>query len=298
MNISFRQIEVFLVVARTLSFSQAAVACHLSQPALSATIKRLEETLGVKLFERTTRQVALTDVGLEFQRLAEQLADNVAQAQFRIREYAAGKRGRLSIAAGPSIAAGFIPQVLKVFGPRYPDVEIRIHDELSDTCLDLVHAGKADIALTPAMRTDSDLVSVPLFKDYLVVLFPLTHPLAQKKTLRWSDLQAYPQVAVNNRSNLRQTLNEQYRELGAEFAPAYEVAQVATMLGLIHAGLGIGVLSESLVERASLDGLAHRKIHSRSAYRAICTTVLAGRAPTPVLAAFQALCKEMAAARV
>ncbi|MDP3175298.1 MAG: LysR family transcriptional regulator [Phenylobacterium sp.] len=297
MNITFRQIEVFLAVARSLSFSQAAVACHLSQPALSATIKRLEETLSVKLFERTTRQVSLTDVGLEFQRLAEHLSDSVLHTQVRIKEYAAGKRGRLSIAAGPSIAAGFIPQVLKVFGPQHPDVEIRIHDELSDTCLEMVRAGKADIALTPAMHTDSDLVSVPLFKDYLVVLFPLAHPLAQKKTVRWSDLQAYPQVAVNNRSNLRQTINEQYRALGADFAPAYEVAQVATMLGLIHAGLGVGVLSESLVERASLDGLAHRKLNSRSAYRRICTTVLAHRAPPPVLTAFLTLCKQVAAAR-
>lgn len=297
MQLTFRQIEIFLAVARTLSFSQAALHCHLSQPALSATVKKLEETLGVKLFERTTRQVSLTDVGREFESLAEQLADNVAQVQVRIREYAAGKRGRLTIAAGPSIAAGFIPEVLQRFAPQHPDVEIKIHDELSDICLDLVRAGKADVAITPAMRVEGDLVSTPLFKDYLVALCRLDHPLAKKRSLSWADLQAYPQVAVNNRSHLRQTLNEQYRGLGSEFVPAYEVAQVPTLLGLIHAGLGIGVLSESLVERASLEGLAHRKISSRSAYRSICSTVLATRAETPVLNAFMAMARQVASTR-
>lgn len=297
MQITFRQVEIFLALARTLSFSQAALQCHLSQPALSATVKKLEDTLGVKLFERTTRQVSLTDVGREFERLAEQLADNVAQAQVRIREYAAGKRGRLTIAAGPSIAAGFIPEVLQRFAPQHPDVEIKIHDELSDICIDMVRAGKAHVAITPAMRVEGDMVSTPLFKDYLVALFRLDHPLARKRSLSWSDLQAYPQVAVNNRSNLRQTLNEQYRALGSEFVPAYEVAQVPTLLGLIHAGLGVGVLSESLVERASLEGLAHRKINSRSAYRSICATVLTSRVATPVMVAFMTIAKQVAHGR-
>lgn len=295
MSINFRQIEVFLVVARTLSFSQAASICHLSQPALSATIKRLEETLGVRLFERTTRQVGLTEVGLEFHRMAEQIAEQVELAQTRIQQYANGKRGRLTIAAGPSIAASFIPKVIQQFVPRLPDVDIRIHDELSDICLEMVRARKADIAFTPVDSKDADLVSLELFRDYLVVIFPEGHALAAKKSLRWSDIQRHPQVAVNKRSHMRQTIEDQYLQTGEQFSPAYEVAQVATMLGLIGAGLGVGVLSESFLERINMTGLAYRRISSRTAYRGIYATVLASSIPSPLLVEFQEACVRVAA---
>lgn len=297
MNITFRQVEVFLALASTLSFREAARLCHLSQPALSATIKRLEEILGVKLFERTTRHVALTAVGQEFQRLAEQLAGNVQQAQLRIREFAAGKRGRLTIAAGPSIAAGFLPRVIGDFTRRFPEVELRLHDEMSGICLDMVRSGKADLAVTPAMRDDSALATEELFRDYLVAIFPAGHPLAGKRTLKWSDLHAFAQVAVNNRSNLRQTINEQYQQAGMLFTPAYEVEQVPTMLGLISEGLGIGVLSEALLARSNLEGLAFRRINSASAYRRIRAAMPAGVPPSPLLSAFLDACRAAARKR-
>ncbi|MBA2962609.1 MULTISPECIES: LysR substrate-binding domain-containing protein [Ramlibacter] len=297
MKITFRQVEVFLALSSTLSFSEAARISHLSQPALSVAIKRLEEVLGARLFERTTRHVALTAVGMEFQRLAQQLAGNVEQAQIRIREFAAGKRGRLTIAAGPSVAAGFLPAVMGEFSRRLPEVELRLHDELSGICLEMVRTGKADIAVTPAMAAGNGLAAEDLFRDYLVAIFPAGHPLCAKRTLKWADLQAYPQVAVNNTSHLRQTLNEQYQQLGHVFVPAYEVAQVPTMLGLISEGLGIGVLSEALLVRSNLEGLAHRRISTASAYRRICASIPAGSPPTPIVASFLETCREFARKR-
>ena len=294
LKITFRQVEIFLALASTLSFSEAARISHLSQPALSAAVKRLEETLGARLFERTTRHVSLTAVGTEFRRLAEQLAGNVEQAQLRIREYAAGKRGRLVVAAGPSIAASFLPAVMGEFTRLCPEVELRLHDELSDICLEMVRTGKADLALTPKLADGGTLASEELFRDYLVAIFPGKHPLAARRTLKWSDLRAFPQVAVNNRSQLRQTLNEQIQQLGESFVPAYEVAQVPTMLGLISEGLGIGVLSEGLLARMNLDGLAYRRISSASAYRRICASVPAATPPAPILSAFLEVCRSAA----
>lgn len=297
LKITFRQVEIFLALASTLSFSEAARISHLSQPALSAAIKRLEETLGARLFERTTRHVALTAVGTEFRRLADQLAGNVEQAHLRIREYASGKRGRLVVAAGPSIAASFLPAVIGEFTRRWPDVELHLHDELSEICLEMVRTGKADVALTPNISEGSELASQELFRDYLVAIFPQDHPLAGLRTLKWSDIRAYKHVAVNNRSQLRQTLNDQIQQRGKPFQPAYEVAQVPTMLGLISEGLGIGVLSEGLLARMNLEGLAFRRISSASAYRRIFTSVPVGTPPAPIVSAFLDLCQAAARRR-
>ena len=297
MKITFRQVEVFLALASTLSFSEAARISHLSQPALSAAVKRLEETLGARLFDRTTRHVALTAVGVEFRRLAQQLAGNVDQAHLRIREYVSGKRGRLVVAAGPSIAASFLPAVIGEYTRRWPEVELLLHDELADICLEMVRTGKADVALTPKAAAGNELPSEELFRDYLVAIFPRNHPLASRRTLKWSDIQAHPQVAVNNRSQLRQTVNEQLQQLGQTFVPAYEVAQVATMLGLISEGLGIGVLSEGLLARMNLDGLAFRRISSTSAYRRIYASLPAGTPPGPIVSAFLDVCRAAARRR-
>ena len=297
MKITFRQVEIFLTLSSTLSFSEAARASHLSQPALSAAIRRLEETLGAKLFERTTRRVGLTPVGVEFRRLAEQLAGNVDQAQLRIREYAAGKRGRVVVAAAPSVASSFMPGVIGEFTRRHPEVELQLHDEFSDICLEMVRIGKADVAVTAANADAGDLVSEDLFRDHLVAVFPAAHPLAGKRTLKWSDLRPYAQVAVNNRSHLRQTVNEQLQQVGETFRPAYEVAQVPTLLGLIAQGLGIGVLAESLLARSNLAGLGHRRISSPSAYRRICLSVPAAGTPSPIVASFLEACRSAARKR-
>lgn len=297
MNITLRQLEAFIALSRTLNFSEAARATHLSQPALSTAIKRMEEILGVTLFERTTRRVLLTDVGREFQRLAEQLSDNVKNTQSRIREYASGKRGRLVIAAGPSIAASFLPAVIADFTRRSPEVDVQLHDELSDVCVEMLRTGKADLAVTPELRDEEGLKIEELFRDYLVAIFPKDHPLKRKRTLGWSDIEGYPQIAVNSRSQLRQTLNAQSAQHGVEFTPAYEVAGVPTMLGLISEGLGIGVLSESLLERSNLEGLAFRKINAASAYRRICASVPAKVPPSPALTAFLETCRVFAKRR-
>jgi len=161
----------------------------------------------------------------------------------------------------------------------------------------MVRTGKADLALTPNIAASSELASEELYRDYLVAIFPRDHPLALRQTLKWSDIRAHPQVAVNNSSQLRQTLNEQIQQLGQTFVPAYEVAQVATMLGLIYEGLGIGVLSEGLLARMNLDGLAFRRISSASAYRRICTSVPVATPPSPIVGAFLEVCRAAARRR-
>lgn len=295
MNVSLRQVEVFLAVAHTLSFSQAAALCHLSQPALSANVKRLEEALGARLFERHTRKVTLTAVGREFLAIATGMTENMQLALSRMRDFVAGKRGRMVVAAAPSMAASFAPGLLAQYVREHPDVEVELHDELSDVCLEMVRQGAADVALAVFKSKAEDLVQRELFRDPLVVICPASHPLARQSSVRWRDVQAYPHVVMNRTSNVRQLVDSEYARYGLQMRPAFEVSQVGTMLGLIAADLGVGELPRSLIYKVDMTGLVHRPISNAAAYRTICAITLKNAAPTPALPPFLELCRRHAA---
>jgi DNA-binding transcriptional LysR family regulator len=294
-NVSLRQVEVFLAVAQTLSFSAAARQCHLSQPALSANVKRLEEGLGARLFDRHTRKVTLTAVGREFLAIATGMTENMQQSLGRMREFVAGKRGRLVLAAAPSVAASFVPQLLAEYLRDHPDIEVEFHDELSDICLEMLRKGVADVVLAAFEPNAQDLVQRELLRDPLVMICPADHPLAARASVSWRDVQAYPHVVMNRTSNLRLVVEAEFARYGFRLRPSFEVAQVGTMLGLIAANLGIGALPQSLIHNVSMKGVVHRRISNKAAYRTICAITLKDRAETPALPPFLELCRARAA---
>jgi LysR family transcriptional regulator, carnitine catabolism transcriptional activator len=294
MNVSLRQVEIFLAVAQTLSFSQAARLCHLSQHALSANVKRLEETVGARLFDRHTRKVSLTPVGAEFLAIANGMKEGVELSLARLADVVAGRRGRLVLAAAPSMAASFVPGLIAAHAALHPDIEIELHDELSEVCLAMVRSGAADVALAPYKVNADDLEQRELFRDPLVMICSAGHPLAAKAAVRWADVQPFAHVVMNRSSSVRQLVDAQYAQHGMKLRPAFEVAQVGTMLGLIAADLGIGELPQSLIHNVDLSGLAARRISSQAAYRTICAVTLCGRSQSSALAPFLELCRRQA----
>lgn len=290
-NVSLRQIEVFLAVATTLSFSRAAKLCHLSQPALSANVKRLEESLGARLFDRHTRKVSLTAVGVEFLNVASTMTENMAVAMARVCDFVSGRRGRLVVASAPSMAATFAPRVIARLAGDHPDVDLQLRDELSDVSIDLVRSGAADVALTPFMADAADLNQIELFRDHLGVVCQSGHPLARQPVVRWRDVQPYPHIVMNRSSSVRQLVDVQFARYGVGLRPAFEVAHVGTMLGLIAVDLGIGELPESFLQNIDMTGLVYRRISSKAAYRIICMTTSKGRTSSPLIGPFLQHCR-------
>lgn len=297
MNLTLKQLEIFLTVAQTLSFSQAAVRCHLSQPALSANVQRLEETVGARLFDRHTRKVSLTPLGREFRPIAEALADNFEKAHGRIQDLVSGQRGRLVVAAAPSLAASLVPRAIAEFVGNHPRVEVRLHDALSDVCVDMVRSGIADLALAPRTEDADDLVQREMFKDPLVVLYREDHPLAARRSIRWEDVKPYEHILMNGKSSVRQLVDAEYARHGVQLRPAFEVMHVGTMLGLIEAGLGIGVLPQSLVQTLGLSGLTCRRFTAGGSYRSICGVTLLRHTSSPTVPAFIEIFRRQCARR-
>ncbi|OZI18662.1 hypothetical protein CAL26_13210 [Bordetella genomosp. 9] len=295
MSITIKQLEAFVAVTNTLSFSKAAAIVHLSQPALSSNIRRLEETIGARLFDRDTRTVALTAVGTEFAAIARGLLDNVEHGLAHIRRHAAGERGSLSLAMAPSLAASFLPGIIGAYAAAYPQVDLRLYDVLSDEAVELVRTRAVDLALTPRRDDASDLLQRDVLMDDLVVLCADRHALAARRGITWEDLVAYPQIAKKGGSGVRHIIDREYLKRGLSFVPAYEVEHVATMIGLIVAGLGYGVFPRSTTASFNMDGLVLLPFSARvRPRRRISATTLKSRSPNAAVETFVRLCREKA----
>lgn len=298
-KLTLRQMEAFVAVARTLSFSQAAAQLHLSQPALSDAVRKLEDAVGGRLLDRDTRNVALTPLGIEVLTTAERLLDDFESALTGVRAFLDGRRGRVAVAASPSISAGFLPDVVAAFQRSHPLVDIRICDALSDEVVALVRAGKVDIGLAPEPALiEDDLAVRRLFRDRLVLLLRKDHELARRSAaVTWSALAPFRLVALKNTSSVRHLMEQTYAQKGLELQPAFEVEYPTTLIGFVSRGLGIGVLPYSLVPPMPLRELTYRRIGQPEIQRTLCVITRRSRTPSPAAEAFIGTCTGKAAAR-
>jgi len=295
--ISLRQMEAFRAVATTLSFSVAARQVHLSQPALSTAIRKLEDLLEASLFDRSTRHVTLTPVGRELLAAVESVFGNVDAALGNVADFVAGKRGRLSVAATPSLAAAFLPEVVAAFEARHPGIGLQVHDVLSDQAIAMVSEGRADLALAPQSAADDTLTQTPLFEDTLMLLCRSDHPLAAARSTTWRKVLPHRMIGVKGNSSVRQLLDAAYLEQGVPLRPAFEVENASTVIGFVANGLGVGVLPLSLLPLVRVGQVTYRRITQPELHRTICLITARGRAPSPSAQAFVELCVGTAANR-
>lgn len=187
-HVSTRQLQAFVDLAELRNFTRAAGRCHLSQPAFSALIRSLEDTLGTRLFHRTTRSVELTAEGRVFMESARRVLDDAEQAIKDVRDLAARRRGRVSIAVLPSLAAGWLPPLLARFRAAHPGIELRVADVLSEACIQYVQSGRADFAIASTRVETDELRTEALCTDHFHVVCRDDHPLARRRRLRLADL--------------------------------------------------------------------------------------------------------------
>lgn len=240
MNLSARDIQAFLALAEVKNFTRAAARCHLSQPAFSALIKALEDGVGLRLFDRSTRHVLLTPEGERFLLSAQRIAAELEDCAKAMRDTAQLARGHVSVALLPSLAAGWLPQVLAQFMARYPGVELAVRDVLSEPCIAAVEQGDADFALA-AIRADTpELQAEPFCRDDFHLVCRADHVLAVQDSLEVEDLLPWPFVHLARHSSVRQYLDAAF--FPQSMHTLVEVEQLATVMGLVHAGLGISVV--------------------------------------------------------
>lgn len=240
MNLSARQLRAFLVLAEERNFTRAAQRCHLTQPAFSALIQSLEDALSVRLFDRSTRRVALTPEGMHFHRSAPRLLNDIESLVGEMREFVSKRRGRVALAALPSLAAGWLPRICATYVARYPGVELALHDALLEPCLQQVREGAVDIALAAQGRDMSGLVAEPLCEDRFYLVCRRDHPQASQAMVDLEALRGERMIHLGRGSSIRQSLS--VHAALEHLQTALEVDHLATVTGLILAGLGVSLV--------------------------------------------------------
>jgi DNA-binding transcriptional LysR family regulator len=281
-NWNAREFEVFLSVAQTLSFRRAAEQVHLSQPAVSGLIARLEQSLEVRLFDRTTRNVQLTAAGRVLVEQVLLLRHQSEEAVRNVRNVAQLRTGQVVLAALPSLAASVVPRAFGQFAQTYPQVQLKVVDTLSGPAFDMVRLGQVEFALTAANPAYTDLDYVPLVSDGFVLLIPAGHALAQKKgPLRWADIAGLTHISMPLPSSVRQYADTAFLRHRIRFAPQYEVEHLATINAMVAQGLGVAALPELAAAVAHQEGLVQRPLTAPDLRRPIGLVTRKGRSLSP-----------------
>ena len=266
-NVSTRQLRAFIDLAELRNFTRAASRSHLSQPAFSALIRALEDTLGARLFHRTTRSVELTAEGRAFMDSARRVLDDAEQAIKDVRDHAARRRGRVSLAILPSLAAGWLPPLLARFHADHPGIELRIADVLSEACIDYVRSGRADFAIA-STRVDSDELFTEAFcNDSFHVVCREDHELATRRRVRLADLASVPIVQLAHSSSVRQCVDAAIYP--AQMQTVMELDQLSTVAGMVVAGIGITVVPTLTLFHFEGPGLVTRPLDAPELTRQI-----------------------------
>ncbi len=242
-NISTRLLQGFLALNDCRHFGHAAERCHVSQSAFSVMIQKLEAAAGAKLFVRDTRNVTLTPEGELFVEVARQLMTDIEAAFSNMSDYVARRKGKVSIAALPSLAAGWLPPVIAAYRIQYPGVTVELFDALSDHCLNYLRQGKADIALTAPGPNLMEFDTQPLCADPFYLVCRRDHKLAKKRIIQIPQLAGCELIHLARSTSVRQHLDALLQPVGV-INTGLEVEHLATVAGLIESGLGVSLVPE------------------------------------------------------
>ncbi|MBF5005173.1 LysR family transcriptional regulator [Diaphorobacter caeni] len=276
MNIKYRAVKAFLLVVESRSFTHAAGALGVTQPSLSALIQDLEDTLGLKLLERSTRSVALTEAGEEFlQRIQRPLAD-VEEAYRSALDLSAARRGTVIVAALPSAAFGLVPHALARLRSVHPALQSRVIEAHTDQLLEMLRTNQVECAIGPLSEAAPDLHFEPLLTDGYYAVFPHGHALAQRSSIRWEQLLAHDLVLLARGSNAREQFDrglqagtDESAESAEPVMPRCDVTHIITAASMARHGLGVALLPRLALPELNLQGLVARPIHAPNAHREI-----------------------------
>lgn len=292
MDANLRQLSAYVAVAKAASFTAAAAQLRVSQSTLSRAVADLERVLGVRLLERDTRNVQLTAAGLETLRVAEQIVSAHESGMKELRRYLLGESGVVAVAILPSVAAVLLPRLISAFRRQRPRVTVRIMDGLERAVLGKVLSGDADFAITTVGGRQDRLEHRPLIRDRFHAVLPEGHPLAERDEVTWEDLAAEPFLAVGAESSVRRLTDAAFAQAGTGATLAAEASNVATVGGLVAAGLGVSAMPALVLPLLGPGRIVHRPLVAPVVERRLDVVVRARRTLPSTAAAFLGLLEE------
>ncbi|MDM0022213.1 LysR family transcriptional regulator [Variovorax saccharolyticus] len=285
-RITLAQLEAFVSVASTLSFRAAAQTLHVSQPALSRTIKLAEQALGTRLFDRSTQHVGLTPAGHELLPIAARILDNFNSSFSELAQFLEGRSGTVTIAALPSTGAAIVPNVIARFRERHPLVEFSLLENQAEVLSTLIDEGRADLGITVRPRPDQRLDYRHLLDDPFVLLCRRDDPLAARSTVNWTAFTTRPFISADYKSSIRPITDAAFLRQGLRVTPAIEYPSIAAAGALVSAGLGLSALPLLAMHLVNTDHLVGVPLRRPTMSRPVGVVTRMGRSLSPVAKQF------------
>ncbi|MEU0191116.1 LysR substrate-binding domain-containing protein [Streptomyces afghaniensis] len=248
---NLEQMRYVVVLAEELHFGRTARRLGLRQPTLSQQVRKLEDELGVTLFDRTTREVSITAAGESFVAEARRALHHVERAESAARQTGRGDVGQLSLGFVGSAVPELIPRLLRRFRRIYPGVELQVRELSSARQVEELLAGRIDVGILHALReneTPEDLAGQEIFRDVLVAALPRRHPLAPVAPLPTAKLAGEPFIMFPRRMGpaLHDRITRLTRAAGFEIQVSQEAGHMQTILGLVAAEVGVSIVPHAM----------------------------------------------------
>ncbi|HEY2800868.1 MAG TPA: LysR family transcriptional regulator [Chthoniobacterales bacterium] len=248
------QLRYFVAVAEEGNFSHAAEREHVSQPALSHQIQKLEGELNQPLFDRLPRAVVLTEAGRSLLPYARQILTGIADAGRIVAGLEDEVAGKLSVGAIPSIALYLLPRLIADFERAYPRVTFELFEDTTEKLVQRLEDGTLDIVLASSSDETPNLKQHALGRERLLLLLPAKHRLARKKTIKWSDLASEKFLLLHEVHSLSITVRRLLAANHLKPELVLQGAQLVTIAAMVAAGLGVTVVPEMMLQTEFVKG--------------------------------------------
>lgn len=236
------QLQYFQAVARVRHFTKAAEACAVSQSALSRSIAKLEEELGVRLFARRSRHVELTQAGEHFLYHVDRVLRELAEAKRELTQQETKGGGTVNVSFFHSFGGYLLPMLLAEFHAQYPEIHIKLNQHNSKFLMQQVESGKTDLCLCSTMTTAENIAWMYLWSEELFVAVPKDHPLAQRGSVTLRDVEAEPLITLKPNYSLRTLVDQSFELAHSHPQIIFEGDDVNTLASLVAAKLGVSII--------------------------------------------------------
>jgi DNA-binding transcriptional LysR family regulator len=293
MNVALRQLRAFLAVARHGSFSRAALEVGLSQSAVSLSVRQLEAELGLKLLDRTTRQVQLTAVGATLVASGSRLVDELDVTLMELRDIGVQHRGRVKMACVPAVARSLMPGCVAYCSEKWPNISFGIDDCAATDVVRKANRGEVEFGIASGDIANAELHIEPLMEDPFHLVCRRDDPIAASGTATWAELSGRQLVMLNNTSGSRQVIEATLTRTRTKVDVVLELAQPSSVLGMVEAGIGIAVVPQLAAPRPDDALLATCRLTGPSISRTILLLRRRDRSLSPAAAAVWSALQEL-----
>ena len=285
-QLDLKQLRAFVRVVETGSFSGAARSLAMSQSAVSQAVRQLEDSLRVRLLDRTTRKLQLSRVGAEFMPGIQRLLADLDRQLQDLRDLREHRRGHVTVACVPSVALRLMPLVLAAFQREHPFVTVTLREISRHQIFAALRGGDVELGIANVPGDDPDLDATRLLTDNFALVMRRDHPLALRDVVSWADAAKAGLVVMATGTGIRLEMDRGVGEVSRS-TPAHEAEHPATLLALVEAGVGVAPLPSLAWPEASHPVLTYRKLIEPTIERELYLIRRVGRDLSPAARALQ-----------